>query len=232
MGGGDSMDDCTPASTSSPAGRSPAIRPENIHPTLFDYLQTIQSRDTADEEPSDIYTSELWTSEKLNGQVSSGHIPEGATPSALSSLVSNVAATGPSPSSPSPLFQIQAGGQSWLGYETAQLPFDQRSSVQSIDPPFDSLDAFKSLFHFQNPSISAQYPELTSRPQHVPAVEPLLAPNNISGSFGTATVQMGDPTAGDDQGLAQLIAENNLRPFHDGNGIGWDTFLTGWQVQF
>jgi hypothetical protein len=215
------MDDCTPTSTSSSAG-SPSIQPENIHPTLFEYHQVIQRGDTAVEEPSDIYTSELTSSEKLNGQASSGQ-----PSSMLSSLVSNVATT-----SRSPLFQIQEGGQPWPGFEPAQLPFAQRSSVQPNDPPFDSLSAFKSLFHFQNPSISAQYPELRSEPQQVPAVGPSFTPDNISGSFGIGTVQMGDPNARDDMDLARLLVENNPRLAHDGNGIGWDTFLTGWQAQF
>ncbi len=80
--------------------------------------------------------------------------------------------------------------------------------------------------------MSAQYPESTSAPQHVSAVGPSLTPDNISGSFEIGTVQMGDPHAMDDMDLARLIAENNLGPIHDGNGIGWDTLLTEWQAQF
>lgn len=230
---GDSMDDCASTSVSSSAGISPAIRSENIHPALIEYLQIIQHEDTEFEDTSDIYTTEPTTSERLNGQASSWNTIGEAPSSALSSLVSNVATTGPNPSSSqSPLFQVQAGGQSWLEFETAQLPFPQRSAVQSIDPPFDTLSAFKSIFQFQNPSISAQYPELTSAPQRVSVVGPSLTPDNISGSFGIATVQMGNPNAGDDMDLARLIAENNPGLAHDGNGIGWDTFLTGWQDQF
>ena len=214
---GDSMDDCTPTSGSSSTGISPTIRPENIHPTLFEYLQIIQTGDTGVERPSDIYTTGLTTSEQLNGQGS-------APSSVLSSLVSNVAATGTSSSSSqAPLFQIQAGSQSLLEFETAQLPFAQRSAMQSIDPPFDSLSAFDSIFHFQNPPTSAQYPELTSAPQPVSAVGPSSAPDNISGNFGIGTVQMGDPNAVDDMDLARLIAGNNLGLIHDGNVIGWDT---------
>jgi len=227
------MDDCTPTSGSNSAGISPAIQPENIHPTLFEYLRVIQSGGTAGEEPSDIFASELRTSEKMNGQASRGHIIAKAPSSALSSLVSNVATTGASPSpSRSPFFQTQPGGQSWLGFETAQLPFAQGTSIQPIDPPFDSLSAFKSIFHFQTPSISAQYPELRSGPQYVPAAGPSLTPDNISGSFGIGTGQMGDPNVGDDMDLARLITENSPSLVHDGNGIGWDTFLTGWQAQF
>lgn len=223
---GDSMDDCTPTSASSFTGISPAIRPESIHPTLFEYLQIIQTGYTEVERPSDIYTTKLSTSEQLNGQAS-------APSSVLSSLVSNVAATGPSPSSSqSPLFQIQAGSQSLLEFETAQLPCAQRSAVKSIDPLFDSLSAFKSIFHFQNPPISAQSIELTSAPQPASAVGPSLAPDNISGNFGIGTAQMGDPNAVDDMDLARLIAGNNLGLIHDGNGIGWDTLLAEWQAQF
>ena len=228
------MDDCTPTSASSCAGISPAIQPENIHPTLFEYLQVIQRGDTELEESSHICTTESTSSEKMNGLASSGGAPT-SSPTSLS--ISNVVPTGPSPSSSQPpVFQTQAGGTSWPGFETAQTLFAQGTTVQSsVDSPFDSSSAFNSIFRLQHPSISTQYPQLSdgiSGMQRAPTVEPSLTPDTMSGSLGIGTVQMGDPNARDRMDFARYMADSVPGLVYDGNGLGWDTFLTGWQPQF
>ena len=231
---GDSMDDRTSTSASSSAGISPAIQSENIHPTLFEYLQVIQKGDANFKESSDSHTTESISSEKLNRLASSGHQTEGTTTSALTSLeVSSNANTGPSASSAQPpAFQTQAGSLSWPRFETAQSSFAQGNVVPFVDPP---LDSFNSIFRFQSPSISTQYPQLfdeTLGPQLTSAVGPSSTPDDTSGSFGIGAVQMGDPNAGDGMDFAQFIAENVPSLVYDGGGIGWDTFLTDGRLSF
>ena len=221
----DSMDDRTPASTSTSTGSPPAVQPENIHPTLLEYLQIIQRGGTDVGEPSDIYTTESSIlSEKLNGLAPSGHNIEGTPISTLTPQGnSNVATTGPTAPSSQPLFY---GGPS---FETAQAPFAQ---VQSTDPPFDTPFTFNSIF--QSPSLATQHPQLSggiSGLQRTSTVEPSLTHDNMSGSFRTDTVQMGDPNAVDGIDFARFMAENVPGLVYDGNAMGWDTFLAGWQTQ-
>lgn len=222
------MDDCTPTSASSCAGISPTIQPENIHPTLFEYLQVIQRGDTEVEESSHIYTTESTSSEKLNGLASSG----GASSSMLTSLgISDVTTTSPGPS------LQQTGGSSWPEFETetAQTMFAQETAVQSVDSPFDASSAFNSIFRLQYPSIYTQYPQLsdgTSGMQRAPTIGPSSTPDSMSGNLGIGTVQIGDPNVRDGMDFARYMAENVPGLVYDGNGLGWDTFLTGWQGQF
>jgi len=226
-------DACTPTSASSPVGVPPAIQPESIHPTLFEYLQVIQREDTEVEESPDIYTTESASSEKLNDGAPGGRRIEKTSSSALNSLEIFNGAAGPSPSSRLPLFQTQAGNPSWLPFESAQTPVAQGTAVQSNDPPFDPPPAFDSIFRFQHPSISTQHSQFSdgiSGPQLASAVGPSLTPDG-SGNFGIGMVQMGDPNAGDGMDFTRFVAENVPGLVYSGNGMGWDTFLTGWQTQ-
>jgi hypothetical protein len=234
---GASMDNRTPTSASSSAGTPPALQSENIHPTLFEYFQVIQRGDTDVKEGPDICTTESTSSEKLNGFAANGHRTEMTTASALNSLgTSDIATTGPSASSSlPPLFQTLASGPSWLGFEAPQSSFAHRSAVQSIDPPVDSVSAFSSLFRFDNPLLFTQYPQSTngtSESQRVSTLEPSVTPEDTSGGFGIDAVQMGDLNADAGMDFARFMAENVPGLAYDGNGIDWDTVLTGWQAQF
>ena len=223
------MDDCTPASGSSCAGISPSIQSENIHPTLYEYLQVIQRGDAEVEESSPIYTTES-TSSEVNGLASSGGAPS-SVPAALEN--SNVLTTGPSPSS-----SRQASGPSWPGFETdtTQTLFDQGTAMQPVDYPFDTSSAFNSIFRLQHPEISAQYPQLSdgvaSEMQRAPTVGPSISPDSTSGGIGISTIQMGDPNARDTMDFARYLAENVPGLVYDGSALGWDTLLTGWQAHF